>query len=345
MAKANAMLIALLVLALSVALPGCKKKETKDEWSTGKYVPPPKTGPKLKPLPKFSCKDVGKLNQWRYNPVVAVLPGGRVLVAGGRQSKKWLTTTEIFDPATGKVEGAGAMKHERAVMGTQKLADGRVLVFGGGAKPLELFDPAKEAWQDVGRIKDEAVGVAGVQLPDGKVYIAGGELTDRRDMSRQALLWDPKTRKTKKLPELKQGLRGWAFLTKEGKIALLGKPAGEDRAKLWITDPQRGSVDALKPEGLLLKAVSELGRSKGGDQVALAYGPDGSPIDPPTGLRGKALLRFFPSRLSWRSLAKLNHDHGAGGAVVALSPDKIVVLGGSNEVDAAVEICTPAPQP
>jgi len=343
MAKANAMLIVALALVLAAALvQGCKKKESKkDEWSTGKYVPPAKTGPKLKPLAKFSCKVVGKLRQWRYNPVVAVLPGDRVLVAGGRQSKKWLTSAEIFDPATGKTDSTGAMKHERAVMGTLKLADGRVLVFGGGAKPIELFDPAKGTWRAAGRLKDEAVGVAGVQLASGKVYIAGGELTDRRAMSKQAVLWDPKSVTAKTLPELKLGLRASAFSTKEGKVALLGKDVDEDRSKLYVTDLQSGTIDELKPEGILLKAVKELGRSRGGDQVALAYGPDGKLIDPPTGLRGKALLRFFPSRLSWRSLAKLNHDHGAGGAVVALSPDKIVVLGGSNEVDSAVEVCTP----
>jgi len=343
MARADATRITALALMLAATAVGCQKKDAvQDEWTTGKFVPKAdKPAEKLEPLPRFSCKLVGKLQQWRYNPVISVLSDGRVLVAGGRQSKKWLTSSEIFDPATGRAEPTGPMKHERAEMSTVKLADGRVLVFGGGARPLELFDPKTRTWRVVGQLKQEAVGVAGVQLADGKVYIAGGELTDRREMSKQAFFWEPGSGKLSKLTELQLGLRGAAYLTAAGKIALLARAPEEEKPRLRVTDPASGSVDELKPEGIVLKALSELGRAKGDEQVALAHGSDGKLASPPTGLRGAALLRFFPSRRSWRSLAKLHHDHGSGGAVAALSPDKLLVLGGSTELESAVELCAP----
>lgn len=225
------------------------------------------------------------------------------------------------------------------MMGTLGLSDGRVLVYGGGARTLELFDPKSRTWRPAGRLKQDAVGVAGVQLADGRVYLAGGELTDRRAMSKAAALWDPKTRRLTGLPPLKQGLRGMAFLTDDGKLGLLAKLAEGDRPKLFVTDPRQGTLEPLAAKGLELKALKELGRSKG--EVLLAHGPDGRLIRPPTGLRGAALLRFFPSRRSWRTLAKLDHDRGSGGAVVALSADRILVLGGAAERDSAVELCTP----
>jgi hypothetical protein len=341
--------VAALLLAAAAMLAGCKKTEPtkattkKDEWEHGKFVPPPpKATEKLKPLPRFTCRIAGALREWRYNPVVSVLADGRVLVAGGRAKKKWLTSSEIFDPTSGRSRRVGAIGQERALHTTVKLKDGRVLVVGGGAAPIELFDPARNAWRVAGRIKQDAVGVAAVQLADGRVYIAGGELTARRQMSQSAYLWAPKTGKPSPLPKLQQGIRGAAFLADDGAVLLLARDsATETKAKLFVTDPQKGTLTPYEPKGLLSKALRELGRSKGGEEVVLAYGSDGKPILPPTGLRGDALLRFFPSRMSWRTLGKLLRDHGAGGAVVALSPDKILVLGGSNAKDAVVEICTP----
>jgi hypothetical protein len=333
--------VAALALALGLA-PGCKKEEkeakVKDEWETGKFVPPPKKTAKLEPLPRFTCKVVGH-EKWRFDPVASALAGGRVLVAGGRARKKWLTSAAILDPATGRAQAAGEMKQTRALQTTVALADGRVLVVGGGSRELELFDPKTRSWRGAGRLKQEAVGVAAAQLPDGKVYIAGGDLTGARALCRDAYLWDPGTGRLDPLPALKKGVKGRAFPGPDGKVVLLAKLAGEDRASLLITDPGKGTVEPFESDELQWKALRELGRSKGGDQVALAYGADGKPVMPPTGLRGDAVLRFFPSRLSWRTLGKLLRDH-TGGVPVALSPDRIVVVGGRAEESKIVEVCS-----
>jgi hypothetical protein len=341
MARATTVEAVALALALALALvSGCKKEEkkVKDEWETGKFVPPPpEKTEKLKPLPRFTCKAVGH-EKWRFDPVASALAGGRVLVAGGRARKKWLTSAAILDPATGKARAAGAMKQTRALQTTVALADGRVLVVGGGSRALEVFDPKTRSWQTVGQLRNEAVKVAAAQLPDGKVYIAGGDLTGTRALCKDAYLWDPKGG-LERLPALKKGVKGRAFPGPDGKVVLLAKLTGEDRASLLVTDPKKGTVEPFESDELLWKALRELGRSKGGDEVALAYTAEGKPVMPPTGLRGDALLRFFPSRLSWRTLGKLLRDH-SGGVPVALSPDRILVVGGRAEESKVVEVCT-----
>lgn len=342
MVKASSPLI--VALALAIAAGGCdKKKAAKDEWETGKYVPPPEPAKKLPPLPTFSCSAAGKLKKWRYGPVVSALPGGRVLVAGGRQGKAWLDSAEIFDPATGKSESAAPMKQRRVMHGALRLTDGRVLVYGGGSKDLELFDPAKKSWRAVGRVKKDTVGIAAVQLSDGSVFLAGGDLTDRRALSDGAFRWNPGKRRVKVLTPLKVGVKGEAFLADGGEVVLLAKQGDEERRKLLRVEPGKGELTPYKSDKLLFKALQEMGRMKGGNDVVLAYGPDGKPTSPPTGLRKKVLLRFFPSRMSWRTLARLEHDH-SGGATLALSPDKILVVGGSDAEKSSVEICT-APGP
>lgn len=344
-------LIGLLMAALCLgAAGGCKNKNknkdkdkapgVKDEWETGKYVPPPPPTKKLKALPRFTCRDVGKLRTWRYNPTLTHLSDGRVLVVGGRQRKGWLTSTEVINTGTWKSKMGKPMLKARALHSALKLADGRVLVVGGGARELELYDPRRNAWVMAGRLARDVVGTAAVQLPDGRVYLAGGESTDQRAYRSEAYTWLPKTGRLKALPRLKEGIRGQAFVASGGKIALLVKLLESSALTLRVTEPDKGTLAPLKAEGLLLKAVQAMARMPGGEQVVLAPGPDGPPATPPTGLKGKTLLRFFPSRLSWRLLARLGHDH-SGGSVLALAPDRILVLGGSRADRSTIEVCAP----
>ena len=334
---------ATLLLAALVALAACKDKaKKKDEWATGKYVPPPepKKQEKLAPLPRLTCAPAGTLSTWRFDPVLAPLPGGKVLVAGGRQGKKWLSSSEIFDPAAGRSRAAGPMKHPRAVQGVLPLADGRVLVYGGGERALELFEPARRGWRVVGSLAKPAVGVLGTQLPDGQVYLAGGELTDRRGMSADAFLWEPKSGKLRPLPPLKRPLRGQAFVDGAGKVVLLARGEDEARSSLLVTDPKKGTLEPYNSDELLVRSLRELARMPRGDETRLLWSSDGKLASPPTGLHDKLVLRFFPSRMSWRTLARPSRNHD-NGAALALDRGRILVLGGADAGHAGPEICTP----
>jgi len=73
-------------------------------------------------------KVAGEMRRSRYklNGAVALMPGGKVLIAGGSDG------AEVFDPATSKTtETAGSFGSHRLFATATALSDGRVLIIGG----------------------------------------------------------------------------------------------------------------------------------------------------------------------------------------------------------------------
>lgn len=81
----------------------------------------------------FTALPGGNLSQARYDATAAPLPDGRVLVTGGTDSGGvYLTSAEVFDPATDSFTPLGAaMTVARAEAAATPLPDGRILVAGG----------------------------------------------------------------------------------------------------------------------------------------------------------------------------------------------------------------------
>jgi hypothetical protein len=118
----------------------------------------------------------------------ARLADGRVLVAGGfadRFSPDALTSVEIYDPATNTWTRAADLNVARTFgHSATTLADGRVLVAGGGDERLptgeqylasaELYNPATNSWTATGSMTVERLRHFAVLLNNGKVLAAGG---------------------------------------------------------------------------------------------------------------------------------------------------------------------------
>jgi hypothetical protein len=96
----------------------------------------------------------GTMHEGRQQQTATLLPDGRVFIAGGYWSdgQKWrvLSSTEMFDPATGKFTSIGSMGAERSSHTATLLDDGRVLIAGGedignsggvGVGPAVLYQP------------------------------------------------------------------------------------------------------------------------------------------------------------------------------------------------------------
>jgi Ca2+-binding RTX toxin-like protein len=85
----------------------------------------------------FSSAGIGSLSVPRERPLAAPLPDGRVLVAGGHYydhgGGHYLSSAEVFDPATGTFSsaGIGSMEVARDLAAAAPLSDGRVLIAGG----------------------------------------------------------------------------------------------------------------------------------------------------------------------------------------------------------------------
>jgi Kelch motif/Galactose oxidase, central domain len=131
----------------------------------------------------------------RLQHSIAVLPNGKVLIAGGRvtDSTNSFTSTEIYDPGflpNGSSTAGNPLSVGRALH-TATVVNGKVLVAGGLAYPastpgtaisnssLELFDPGSGTWSEIGPMASARAYHTATLLPSGKVLLVGG--FDRHD--------------------------------------------------------------------------------------------------------------------------------------------------------------------
>jgi Kelch motif len=109
----------------------------------------------------------------------ALLPDGRVLIAGGQAGGPFgtrVTSTQIYDPRTGKFSTGPELNQNRFKLSKAvvSLRDGRVLIAGGAEQP-EIFDPNSGAFVPVGGAKlDGFCFSTATLLNDGRVLLAGG---------------------------------------------------------------------------------------------------------------------------------------------------------------------------
>jgi hypothetical protein len=105
--------------------------------------------------------DLPPLTTARTDPAAALLPDGKVLVAGGKGGTGQggdtvLRTAELWDPATQKWTALPPMAHGRVYLAACVLPSGRVAVVGGvgtdgvSRKDGEVFDPVKCEWEPLG---------------------------------------------------------------------------------------------------------------------------------------------------------------------------------------------------
>jgi hypothetical protein len=134
-----------------------------------------------------------------------LLRDGRVLIAGGAggmaaglsgtgtEDASALASADLYDPATGTYTPTGSMAKPRAFHTATLLADGRVLIQGGGAPaadqassgaapepnvvpPPEIYDPATGQFSPAGGdTLIPLVLATSTLLQDGRVLFAGGQ--------------------------------------------------------------------------------------------------------------------------------------------------------------------------
>ncbi len=112
----------------------------------------------------------GELQFGRWARSAALLPDGRVLVAGGGGEAE-RGTAELFDPASGTWSRTGDLNVPRSGHTLTALSDGRVLISGAG--PLELYEPEHGRFRllDLEPPGDRPTATL---LLDGRVLLIGG---------------------------------------------------------------------------------------------------------------------------------------------------------------------------
>jgi len=109
----------------------------------------------------------------------ALLPDGRVLIAGGQAGGPFgtrVTSTQIYDPRAGRFFPGPELNEDRFKLSKAvvSLKDGRVLIAGGAEQP-EVYDPNSGVFVPVGGAKlDGFCFSTATLLNDGRVLLAGG---------------------------------------------------------------------------------------------------------------------------------------------------------------------------
>ena len=165
----------------------------------------------------------------RTNMASALLPDGRLLVAGGVNSANGtLSSAFVYDYLTNSWRSAGNMSVGRESATATLLPSAKVLI-AGGAEPVsgflssaELYDPAKKSWSDIGSMSFPRYGHTATLLSTGKVLVVGGSGGDLGYLS-SAELYDPESNSWKPVASLPNA-RSFhtACLLPSGKVLVIG---------------------------------------------------------------------------------------------------------------------------
>jgi hypothetical protein len=123
-------------------------------------------------------------NTFRQFPSAALLPNGKVLIAGGFGGVNGqfviLTSTQIYDPSQDTFVDGPSMTVGRWVATAAPTANGKVLVIGGNGlgtnilNSVEVYDSVTNSFTTGAPMSDPRLFPTATLLPNGRVLIAGG---------------------------------------------------------------------------------------------------------------------------------------------------------------------------
>jgi hypothetical protein len=138
----------------------------------------------------------------RAGHTATLLPNGKVLVAGGANAGvvvNYLSSAEIYDPATGRWTSINSMSVARTSYTATLLRNGQVLVAGGlqsagNVTPsAELFNPSTGQWTAANDMTVARENHTATMLPNGQVLVVAGLGAPSTGVLSSAELYDPVT--------------------------------------------------------------------------------------------------------------------------------------------------------
>jgi Kelch motif len=250
----------------------------------------------------LSASGATELQTARAGAVVATLPDGQVLIAGGYNFTSGdLQSAELFDPTSDTftalpASGDSELQTARFEAAAATLPDGRVLIAGGynftsgDLQSAELFDPTSDTFTalppsgntELQTPREDAVAAT---LPDGRVLIAGGY--NASGTLQSAELFDPTSDTFTALPasgntEL-QTARGLAVaaVLHDGQVLIAGggDNSGDDFQSAELFNPTSDTFTALPASGnteLQTARAGAVAATLPDGQVLIAGGGDNS---------------------------------------------------------------------
>jgi TATA-box binding protein (TBP) (component of TFIID and TFIIIB) len=147
------------------------------------------------------------MREARGNHTATVLTNEKVLITGGdihdASGEPLTASAELYDPVTDTWSSAASLGEVRSGHTATLLANGKVLVTGGGGsydvelghgfpRSAELYDPVSDTWSPTASMTRARDGLTATLLASGKVLVTGGiSGGNGSDDAASAELYDP----------------------------------------------------------------------------------------------------------------------------------------------------------
>jgi hypothetical protein len=243
-----------------------------------------------------------------------------LLVMGGQGMMRRTKSNQVtlVQVSTGQVHALPPLPEPRSFAMATQLADGRVLVTGGGTTSTLLLDPRSWTWTQSGPLGVERSGGALLPLPDGRAFIAGGVWKVGPRASGE--VWDPARNAWTPMPPGRTHVYVDSIMLSPRRALLLSRLDHKDPIKAWFVDLEKLSFTALPPlpEGIGRVVMVPLPA----ERALLLPGDGGDPprrsvvyVDPAAGTSYYITPRRFQRM---------------GGTGVALPDGRVLVMGGES---------------
>ncbi|MEP7340283.1 MAG: kelch repeat-containing protein [Acidobacteriota bacterium] len=286
----------------------------------------------------------------RPGGALTALPNGKALLVGGANGESSLRSAELFDPAGSGIPGVwnlAASPGKRQTHTATALADGRVLVAGGGVySPLsktvtltpgaQVFEAGKN-WQDAGNLNIARQSHSATLLANGQVLVAGGESGANSSLL-SAELFNPATNSWRNAAPLSLPRRQHqAVLLANGKVLIAG--GANDSSELGSAEAYDPATDRWATTGAMALARRFHTLTLLADGKVLAAGGETS------GAATASVELYDPATGAWHSTGALKTARRRHTATRLLN-GKVLITGGagltSDALLASAEIYDPA---
>jgi N-acetylneuraminic acid mutarotase len=277
----------------------------------------------------------------RAGHTATLLPDGGVLVVGGGGEGEPMeggprsATAELYDPGTGTWSATGSMTEARNGFSATLLANGTVLVAGGGAnyREAELYDPSNGTWTATGNMAEGRKAHSATLLLDGTVLVAGGCACSEPPPTDSAERYDPNTGEWTTTGRTAEGRMGHAaILLADGRVLVAADGLfGDTPDPTELYDPSTGRWTAV--EGMVYGRVAPSMAALSDGRVLATGGYDRDRVlgsEPPP-LASAEL--YDPATQQWTATADMGTAR-ADHTMTLLSDGRVLVVGGGVATDA-----------
>lgn len=201
-----------------------------------------------------------------------------------------------------------------------RLADGRVLMTGGGTDSFEIWDPVGDVWKwgDKQKLRASRAAHSATLLADGRVLVVGGYSGALTNIVSSAEIYDPVANTSTAIANIAgERMEHFAVALIDGRV-LVGGGVGKDnllRPETFLFDP---ATRAFAPAGSMRSSHAFGGAVRLPDGRVFVAGGDGN----------EKTDLYDPATNNWSAGPDLTSPH-AFGKVVLTTDGKVVVAGAS----------------